>query len=274
MKISTLISWNGNDGMGIIRKSILVLLLIIGPFVCLRPTVGFAYLEDYPPFQKAEQKSKTIPVKELPNEFQDGDLSVKTYEGYPDSARPFVTDVSFKGKLIWSSKSEEEKGFDRTYYEGLADLNGDGLKDVIVVSGPAAPNSLAAYIDFITIILRNEKKAPDVLQYETMSFDAKQDIPDLNGDGKAEFLKCDLVQDIEAVDKKEHSFWLYTIYELKGNQLVMNNSLRKGFPKFIQYKNEPNEKPTNKISDETQKQYVLSKMPQMIISKAMDAKKN
>lgn len=237
----------------------LLLFLITSP--------AFAYMEDYPPFSKTEKKPESFSVRELPNEFQDGDLSVKTYEGYPDSVRPLVTDVSFKDKIVWSSKSEEEKGYDRTFYEGVADLNGDGLKDVIVVSGPAAPNSLAIYMNLITLVLSDGSKAPAILQYETMSFDAGQDILDFKGDGKAEFLKCNLAQDVEALDKKTHSFWLYNIYELKGNQLVVNNSLRKGFPKFIQYKNDPNEKPTDKISNDTQKQYVSSKLPQVISPK-------
>lgn len=222
---------------------------------------ALAYMEDYPPFQESEKRPKAFPTQRLPAEFQDGDLTVRTFEGHPDSVRPFVTDVSFKGELVWNS---ENGGYGRTLYGEVADLNGDGLKDVFVVSGPAAPNTLAVYINVITVFLKNMEKRPNILQYETMSFEADQDILDLNGDGKAEFLKCDLVQDVESLDGKTHSYWLYNIYELKGDQLALNNSLWLGFPKFIQYTHKPNDKPTKKVSKAVQQQYASPKVPKII----------
>jgi len=228
---------------------------------------AFAYMENYPPFQKSEKKPTLFLTQEVPDEYTDGDLIVKTYKKYPDTVMPWVTEIYLKDKLIWSA---EGIGDDigktdnpRTLGVRKADFDGNGLEDIIVITGNYG-NTLCVYMNSLTLFLKAADNKYSILRIETMTGDALQDLIDFNGDGKPEILKCDLVQDVESSDGKTHSYWLYNIYELKENQLVLNNSLLEGFPKFIQYTHKPNDKPTKKVSKTVQQQYTSPKVPKVI----------
>ncbi len=232
-------------------------LLLLTAFLLASPASLFAIMEDYPPFTKKESKPPAISFEDLPDDHREGDWAVKTYEDGSESLMPKATDVYYKGKLIWASESEENQRTwnTRTQYAGKADLDGNGVEDIVILTGNTG-NTLCIYMNTVTIFLREADGRYNILRMETMSDDAKLDFLDFNKDGKTEFLRCDLVSDIESLDGKQHTYWLYTIHEIKGGRFVMNNSLRDGFPKFIWYTRKPNDKPTNKIAGSVKKKYV------------------
>ena len=235
-------------GMGIIRKSIFVL-LIIGPFVCLHATVGFAYLEDYPPFKFDQKKpphiNATLLVDEKHSEYKSADGQIVA-RLLLDTTKNEVYFVLKSRKLILREDIQAPIFETAPFAAYMADVNSDGISDFIVLTHNYS-NSWVTADDYVEIFLGDKTGEFESIMYWTKSADVK-DFVDLNNDGKYAILRC--LQDVVDDESRPapRTYWHYNLYEIKRDKLVNISSPANGFPKFIWFTNKPNDNETTLLT--------------------------
>lgn len=127
------------------------------------------------------------------------------------------------------------------------DFNGDGLKDIKIIS-PYMGNGIASLNIRVIYILQKAKN-----DFRKISFDDKMDFNnerlerDIDGDGKYEIITMTLTS------YKSHSYWLFNLYNFSQNGLISVNN-RLGYPIMIQFLEKENYTITNRISKDVMKE--------------------
>jgi hypothetical protein len=121
-----------------------------------------------------------------------------------------------------------------------ADLEGNGLKDFIVFYWWQAPGIMFPLCR-VEIFLKKEAGGYGKIYYDTLS-PGLEDFADLDNDGKYEVIITDICEG------NGHNYYSYSIYEFKDYRLVNADDKFKGFPKFIRYTNNANDKDTKHLT--------------------------
>lgn len=240
-------------GMGIVRKSIIVLLFITGPFVCLHATVGFAYLEDYPPFKFDQKKpphiNATLLVDEKRSEYKSADGRI-TAKLVWDTIKNEVSFVLKSGQVILKEEMQASIFEAAPFAAYMLDINSDGIQDFTVFSHNHS-NSWITADDNVEIYLGDQAGEFKVITYKTKNADI-EDFVDLNNDGKYKILRC--LQEVVGIRPAAlHTYWHYNIYEINHSELVNINAPGNGFPKFIWFTEKPNDEETNRLTTDQRK---------------------
>ena len=133
----------------------------------------------------------------------------------------------------------------------VADINGDGLKDVKFVI-PYMGNGLAALnVKVIYLLQTKDQKFVKISFYDKM--DKNRPERDFDGDGNFEIITMDLQE------YKNHNYWTFNIFEYKDGQLINVNE-KDNYPIMIQFLYKENYKITDKIDRQKMKSFAI-KLP-------------
>jgi len=222
-------------------------------FFCLIPFgQGFAYMEDYPPFPFEAKKPNALEMKHLIG-------SSKDATEYRSEDGRILINLDWAGDDYYFKLQADEKilievkGFDygyRAYGVYEADLNSDQLADLIVFSW-AGGTGLAASNGQVDVFLQQKDGGYAYTQYDSFEV-GEGDFVDMNGDGVFEVIMGGFYfGDVR-------NYFTYSVYEIVGNQLVNADAKYPGFPKFIRYTHQPNDKPASDIPEEEIQKHIAS----------------
>jgi hypothetical protein len=218
------------------------LLVIICVFICSFVTHASAYSEKYPPYAFGSVPEALIDARVLIDvehtayRSSDGTVVVEVKE----QAEEFVFSFNVDGVTLIEKNVSE--GISPSFiYE--TDLDANGRNDYIVISDSRGCG-LAAQISMIDLFMSEEDGSFSVISYET--FDAA--IQDFLQDGT--LLRMDMY------GGAKHNYFVYSRYRVDDGVLVNVNSEHKGFPKFIWYTNEANDKDTTHLSPEERAAFI------------------
>jgi hypothetical protein len=245
------------------KNSILIAFLLL-------PTVAlYSYPADNGPFEKKELPT-TFPIFEC-NVLPPLDPNIRISTGITNFGKPqkrsmpiirilqppkvetgtSIEIVDPSGKTILRPRHVSEFcSYVDVYW---SDLNKDGKPDFIILSWSPGCGLPA---DDITFALSN-KNGYAITTIPTFSPDAN-DFVDIKHNGTCQFIQTTLINCPKARDGKEHNFWVYNLFEIKGSKIILNNSMDRRFPKWVWYSFKPNHRETDLISS-AQKQYMWNK---------------
>ena len=241
--------------------SALLLLFFLGHL----PT-GLAYPENYSPFDKTDK----LTHPEFKILMEGGkDLDEKTVTSgeitlhripliEPNGKRwqlSSIIEITFRGKVVGRINADKRYPYIGEVRE--TDLDGNGLVDFVIdvsYMGNGIPK------DAMIILLQTEAG-----KFRRIDFDTYSPSPDdfIGAGNDRRVLISDMVQS-KSLDGKNHSFWVFVPYRVKGYSLVMDKSIP-DFPKFIWFSEKPNSKPTDKLSQQ-QKDDFIRTLPAVIQS--------
>ncbi len=200
-----------------------------------------AYFEDYPPYwfkdgAPAHLKAEVI----LDSDHREYKSSDNQFTGKVREENFQTYDLLLKdGEVIIVNIKKGNLPVPNVVYRG--DMNGDGEKDVIVLSSYRG-NGLAANFDRVDIYLKGIKGRYHKVSYDTMSA-GTEDFVDLNKDGACEVIVTGFY------GGKKHNYFTYSIYAFKGESLLNVDARFNGYPKFVQYTQKSNDKDTTHLSE-------------------------
>lgn len=221
-----------------------VALLVMGCSILIAQEAS-AYPESHPPFPAGKPvpypSLRAEPVLDYRTEtpFEEGPLRISTSPERDKVGR--VIEVRVNNQLIFDTASAHPDLYfqfgSRVFY---TDLNGDGLKDILIYSYPGSVG-LGAYIEIADLLIAR----PDG-QYTHATFEGfaagPQDFLDVNGDGNYEMLW------VNYFFEGDHSYWVYRIVQISNDGLRLNDQLIPDFPKIIWFTEKPNDKPTQRLT--------------------------
>lgn len=210
-------------------------------FFCFFCNDAFSYFDKYPPFLFKDGSPVHLETKALVDfdkpryESKDGKISVVLKED-ADSFDFILKD----GNLILMEIKTKITPLPYSLYQ--ADLDHNGLKDFIIFNSYRG-NGLGAMMDKVEIFLKKEDGAYSKISYDTLSAGI-EDFVDLNRDGKYEVIITGLY------GGTKHNYFTYNIYKISHYELVNSDSQFKGFPKFIWFTYNENDKDTIHLTQE------------------------
>ena len=233
------------------KKSIV--LLTTFSFICLHAAIGFAYLENYPPFKFNQKRPQcinaTLLVDEKHSEYKSADGRV-TAKLVWDTIKNEVSFVLKSGQVVLKEEMQASIFETAPFAAYVADINSDGIPDFIVFSHNHS-NSWITADDNVEIFLGDQAGEFKSITYKTKNADIK-DFIDLNNDGKYKILRC-LQEVVGTRPAALHTYWHYNIYEINHYKLVNINAPGNGFPKFIWFTEKPSDEETTRLTTDQRK---------------------
>ena len=145
----------------------------------------------------------------------------------------------------------------------VGDLDGNRLEDAVFIH-PSIANGLGLQGAEIVILL---KMSHTPLKYMEISmrngasdshlapvYTDISDFTDINNDGKCELIVCSFYYGAE--DGIQYNYFSYSIFRFNDFRLVNSNEAFKGFPKFVWFSFEPNDKDTSKLPESIRNKHV------------------
>lgn len=145
----------------------------------------------------------------------------------------------------------------------VGDLDGNRLEDILFIH-PSIANGLGLQGSEIVIML---KMSHSPLKYMEISvknsaseshlmpvYPEDSDFTDMNNDGKCELIICGFYYG--AKDGIQYNYFSYSIFRFIDYKLVNSNEAFKGFPKFVWFSFEPNDKDTSKLPESIRNKHV------------------
>jgi hypothetical protein len=142
------------------------------------------------------------------------------------------------GKSILINKNDNKEPYPYAVY--WADLDKNGLNDFIVFYSYRTMG-YSFMCEAVEIFLKKKEGGYQKISYDGTSF-GLEDFVDLDNDGKNEVI----ITDTYSGDK--HTYFVYNIYEFKNYKLLNANAKFKGFPKFIWFTYNANDKDTTHLT--------------------------
>lgn len=240
------------------------MLKIITYFLFLIPAVIFGQY----PFEK--YKSPSFIAAEFKTKENENTLE------YSSKIRSFFNDKTDLNILVYGNLMDSKGTYlqigtnqnSKKYYEEInpngieglfiADFNGDGMKDVKIVSYYMG-SGLASMNVRVFYFFQKQNK-----EFTKISFDDKMDSNrlerDINGDGNFEIVTQTLKE------YSSHSYWVFNVYNFKNDNLVCVNS-KMNYPIMIQFLYHENFKISKKISRLQMKRYQFETPDGILIDK-------
>ena len=136
------------------------------------------------------------------------------------------------------------------YYSG--NLNDDNRTDFLLGFWCGGVGLNATLNEFALILSSSDGYS--VTRIET--FDGRPDPHCVRVDGKPHYITKSFDGEPHCKDGKPHNFWIYNLFEIKGDSVYLANQNHPNFPKTIWYTFEPNSKETNMLT-RVQKERIL-----------------
>jgi hypothetical protein len=228
-------------------------IVLVGLF-CFNASLASAYFENYPPFRFSQKPPVSFKTNLLVDydhpEYKSNDGKIIAKLNETSDTFDFLLKV---GGVVLQEKKERSTPFAYAVYEG--DLDKNNISDFIVFSSERGCG-LASQISIVDIYLGKVNGGYDCVHYESLG-GGIEDFIDYNKDGLAEIL----VSDMYGGDK--HNYFVYSIYKINNGKLLNANNSIKGFPKFIWYTENKNDKDTKHLSSD-EKMSFIKKMDSQI----------
>lgn len=161
------------------------------------------------------------------------------------------------------SNHKTKKYFEKIPAQGtdglyIADFNGDGLRDIKIVSYYMGSGLASLNVRIIYLFQKKDK------EFTKISFDDKIGSNlierDINKDGNFEIITMTLQ------DHKNHNYWLFNVYNFSNDNLVCANE-KVNYPIMIQFLYRDNYKITTKLSQQEMKKFQLTTPNEISIDK-------
>lgn len=130
----------------------------------------------------------------------------------------------------------------------VADINGDGMKDIKMVV-PYMGNGLAALNVRVIYLFQKHNHTFNKISFLDKMGENRVE-RDFNGDGNYEIITMNLN------GHKNHNYWTFNLYNY-GNGTLKNVNDKYGYPIMVQYLYRDNHKVTDKIDRATMKQFAM-----------------
>ena len=232
-------------------------IVFISSLLCLLSKPSPGYDKDHPPYRFEDGPPKhlvAVPIVDNSNKnrftSKDERVDVKLNETFHKEL-----DFLLKGDDITLMRMEKDIGQAIPYAVYMVDLDGNGLTDFLVLSNYRGCG-LAARMDRVDIFLKVSARKYKHISYDTLD-SGLEDFVDLNNDGRYEVIITNLTFE------QDHNYFLYRIYEFKDCKLLNCDLKVKGFPKFVMYTFEPNDKDTMQLSASARALVARSKCREM-----------
>jgi hypothetical protein len=121
------------------------------------------------------------------------------------------------------------------------DLNGDGLIDFALPLASGGNGLGGEYHDLVVVL--SSHAAYRIWVIPTMTPGA-EDFLALPDRGDCAIVKTTYVSNQAQSESRRHSYWVYNLIAVRGDELVVANPLYAGFPKWIWFTGRPNHRPT------------------------------
>lgn len=214
------------------------------------PAVKYSIYNDWKIYDRTEAEKKVHSTLTIPNFFGKNDSLTIQLTSFTDH---WWDNSEIR---IFQNKQQKQKFIENMIFSptGLdtvrvADINGDGLKDVKIGS-PYMGNGIASLNVKVIYLFQRQDHS-----FNKISFDDKSypNIPerDFDGDGNYEIITMELV------GHENHNYWVFNIFDYKDNGLVNANS-KDNYPIMIQYLYRKNFEITDKVSREKMKDFSLN----------------
>jgi len=231
----------------VLRKNVFTIVCVA--YSLILPAIVSAFMENYPPFvfkEGAPSPIKAISLMETgKSQFSHGSsISIKAFRTIGE-----VDFVIKDGDIELLNLQGNPEWYPFAVY--LADLDKNGFEDLIVLSHCHGCD-LAAYSNYVHIFLKMSKDTYRKIEYETMNADIA-DFVDMDKDGRAEVIITGLC---DSETHGVHSYFFYTIYKIENGMLTPASRKFKGFPKFIWFTDNPNDKDTHHLTSQEKASFV------------------
>lgn len=204
-----------------------------------------------------------FPAKETPKLFPVQELKMLKYAVFGTPAtgrRPPIEVLEFthddsgtsvevlpSGKLGFTGRFRVSDMFSwQTVY--LGDFNGDGRNDLAIVVSSGG-NGIASCRADVTFLLSGQRLPKPIVVSGYCP--RRDDFVDLRDDGRCQIVQTCFVFGYgePGKDGREHNYWVYSIFRVEDDRIVLDNTMVAGFPKWVMYTNQPNSAATNQLTD-------------------------
>ena len=218
--------------------------LIVGSLILFRIfcSDALAYFDNYPPYKFKDRIPQHLEVQSLVDfdnpeyKSKDGEVVARLKDPGDNTYDFFIQE----GNRVLVNKKDREIPLPYALYR--VDLDKNGLEDLIVFSNYRGCG-LASQQGAVDIFLNKQDGSYQKISYDTMA-SGPEDFVDLDKDGRYEVI----ITDFYGGDK--HNYFTYDIYEFKDYRLLNVDTKFKGFPKFIWFTDNPNDKDTVHLTKE------------------------
>jgi hypothetical protein len=121
------------------------------------------------------------------------------------------------------------------------DLNGDGLVDFAMPLASGGNGLGGEFHDLVVVLSSRAAYRTWVIPTMTPGAEDFLALPDR---GHCAIVKTTYVSNEEQSESRRHSYRVYNLIAVRGDELVVANPLYAGFPKWIWYTGRPNHRPT------------------------------
>lgn len=226
------------------KKQLLVTLVI--SLLAISTSV-FAYNEDYPPYKFGKEFKSYFKLQNLDGKKPIYENDDYHYRNKTNSFELIKTNphdsFSIDGLVIKANNKIILSNNEHPHVTGffMADIDANGVDDYIVISYSVGNGLLAFAFGRIYLFLGRPDGNFETVYFESI-YPSESDFLDIDKDEKCELI----IGGFEWVGR--HSYWTYSIYEIKNYKLVNVNSKFMGFPKIIWFTHKPNDKDTVRLT--------------------------
>lgn len=214
------------------------------------PALKYISFSDWKTYDKTEKEKKVHSTLTIPKFYDNGDTLTIQLTSF--------TDHWWDNSIIrfFRNKTETQRIFENMAFSpvGLdtlrvADINGDGLQDIKIISSYMGTGTTALNVKVIYLFQQPEKNFTKISFTDKMSNNRPE--RDFDGDGNYEIITMNLV------GHENHSFWVFNIFNYNNGGLV-NSNIKDNFPIMIQFLYRDNYEISNKISRDKMKTFALT----------------
>ena len=213
------------------------------------PAISYKEYKDWILYDKSVKEKKVHHTLTIPDFFENKDSITIQLTSFVDNWDSSYVRIYRNKKQI--QKFFEPMGFSQeNIFEPIriADINGDGFSDLKIII-PYLGNGTASLN--VRVLYLFQKFGGD---FTKISFDDKMNDNrperDFDGDKNYEIITMTLA------GYKNHSYWLYNLYDYDSNGLI-NVNAKDDYPIMIQYLNRENHQITDKITRQKMKDFTL-----------------
>jgi hypothetical protein len=217
------------------------------------PAIKYKAYNDWKTIDRSKEKEKDVQnTLTIPNFYDNSDTLTIQLTSFTDHFWDNSVVRVFRNK-IEKQKIIENMAFNPIGLDSVrvADINGDGLMDIKVVS-PYMGNGTASLNVKVIYLFQRQDHSFNVISFDDKSYPNRPE-RDFDNDGNYEIITMNLV------GHEEHSYWLLNLFNYKNDELINVNS-KANYPIMIQYLFRENYEITNKISRKKMKDFEL-KLP-------------
>lgn len=214
------------------------------------PAIRYLSYNDWKTYDKTEKKNEVLSTLTIPTFFDNGDTLTIQLTSFADH----WWDNSII--QVFHNSTETQKIIENVAFNPIgldtlrvADINGDGLKDIKIISAYMGNGTAALNVRVIYLFQQADNSFKKVSFNDKMSNNRHE--RDFDSDGNFEIITMNLV------GHENHSYWLFNLYNYKEGGLI-NQNIKGNFPIMIQFLYRDNYEVTNKISTEKMKSFALT----------------